>query len=216
MIEVGQEVNHFQRGSGVIVSMLNVEVIHVKFSDGVTRMMCGENLTDVATGRQLHSREAELNLRLSKSKDLVEETLRKAQAILLSRRQQIREGLAASCTYEEFVAYLLSSGNYKLSLTGTEEGIQIAQDEWISWAQESFPEHLINLSTNRSQPRQWKFSFSDVPGTAYPFPVIMMGSQEKQFARLQTGCRGLYQNGTIHMHYACELEKLVRLGLRAK
>jgi hypothetical protein len=47
-VQTGQQVNHWQHGSGVIVEFINLEVIHVRFeSDARVRTLCASNLTDI-------------------------------------------------------------------------------------------------------------------------------------------------------------------------
>lgn len=140
--------------------------------------------------------------------------LREKRNALAARKEQIVNGNCATCSREELVKRLLNTEDYLLRLDATEEGIEIAQSEYITWTGESFPDELINLELRRPQPRRWRFEFIDAPGSAYPFPVIH--SQEVPYARLHEGARGWWKSGRIFMHYAEEVERLVRLGLRAR
>lgn len=209
MIQVQQEVQHWQHGVGVVLSIVNEDCLSVQFADKV-RQCSGDNLTDLSNQPLLRKVVSQPTI------DAVQLTIKKRRAALAARRVEMREGLTATCTLEQLANRLLNSEAYTLRLVGTEEGIERAQAEFISWTGESFPEEFIVLSTNRSQPRQWRFEFLDEPGVQYPFPVIMMGSQEHRYARLQDGVRGLYYSGSISMHYAEIVEQLVRLGLRGR
>lgn len=212
----GQQVKHFQHGDGVVLTFVNNDVVHVQFADKV-RMMSGDNLFNL-DGRPFITPPPP-----PPSFDFVVESERRARKLLLSRRELMHAGIAPEIDYPAFVNHLLNTEDYELRLVANEEGLEIAQNEYISWTGESFPEDQVRLSTNRPkrQPRQWRFRFRDaqIDGTfrTYPFPVIRMGSQATSYARLCNGeVRGLYQYGWIHMEYAVEVEKLVRLGLRAR
>lgn len=213
----GQQVKHFQHGDGVVVTYVNNDVVHVQFGDKV-RMMSGDNLFNL-DGRPFITPPP-----APPSFDAVVEAERRARRLILSRREYLREqSLEAKITHQQFVDALLNTDGYILRLDTNEAGIEAAQDEYIEWAGESFPEEHIRIdkSRPRSQDRRWRFDFfdlrSDETFREYPFPVILMGSQEKAYARLHNGqVRGLWHGGTISMHYTSEVEKLVRLGLRAR
>lgn len=192
--------------------MQQTEVVHKKYGPVSIIGRTGQlTHVQVSETRDFWLTNADL---LSNIEDPIVIQTRERKAALAARKEVIESGACATCTREELVKRLLNSEEYSLRLDATEEGVEIAQAEYITWTGESFPEDLITLELRRPQPRRWRFEFVDAAGSSYPFPVIH--SQEVPYARLQEGARGWWKNGRIQMHYAEEVERLVRLGLRAR